>query len=334
MECLHCRKGCATSLGDKCVQYTGDDIPELGIKRGMFLDEVIFKMGMGLVSLLTQKVSLNSLADGGDSDAVVSIAEGLQMAINKFSNLSTDDIAYKSNIPAVSSGAAAPLMGKTLQYNTLKSPQGTSFGWDLTQDLQGLPDGYRVMRTRAVGSGSELNGKTLLFDSNKANDIYNIGNDRFPLSVNMEVDIRTPEGDVKLQKTAFISAPESNSYVQNYEVIDNTVKVANATNLTNLAEMLQKQSDLHTSKLSNIENVKVSGISGTGLQTVLGQIKNATDTQAEEIKTLKEIEYKEEGNLKRGSVQQFIDSNQKALEDVSAKVSIVEDDVNSVKGQI
>jgi hypothetical protein len=300
----------------------------------MWLDEVLYKIGAALVTQMTKTVSLGTLADGTDSDAVVPLEQGIQAAINKFGNLSTDDVSYSSPIQAVNSGAVAPLMNKIVTYNTQKSPSGTSFSWDLTSDLQDLPNGYVVMRTRVIGNGSVLNNSTLLFDSDKSNEVYLVNNDRFPLSVALEVDIRTPNGDAKLTKNAYISAPESNQYTQTYTVVDSTNKVANATNLTELATMVQKQTDLHDSKISNIENIKVNGVSGSGLESILNNLKSTTDTQEKEIETLKEVEYDVDGNLKRGTTQEFIDSNSKQLSAIENSLSVLEDDVNSVKGQV
>lgn len=52
MSCSNCFNGCAEIVSDKCVKYTGDSIPELGIETGDTLariEEVILDLLSGII---------------------------------------------------------------------------------------------------------------------------------------------------------------------------------------------------------------------------------------------------------------------------------------------
>lgn len=53
MSCSNCFNGCAEIVSDKCVKYTGDSIPTLGIETGDTLariEEVIFDLLSGIIT--------------------------------------------------------------------------------------------------------------------------------------------------------------------------------------------------------------------------------------------------------------------------------------------
>lgn len=57
MSCTNCFDGCVEVISDKCIKYTGDNIPCLDINTGDSLHDVIGKISIVLCDLLTTTTS-------------------------------------------------------------------------------------------------------------------------------------------------------------------------------------------------------------------------------------------------------------------------------------
>ncbi len=53
-ECNNCFNNCVEIVSDKCVKYTGEDIPLLGIEKGDTLAQVIERIAEFLSNLESQ----------------------------------------------------------------------------------------------------------------------------------------------------------------------------------------------------------------------------------------------------------------------------------------
>lgn len=60
MGCPNCSNGCVETTSDKCVKYTGLDVPELGIYKGDSLLTVIEKITSNLVTSTTTSTTTSS----------------------------------------------------------------------------------------------------------------------------------------------------------------------------------------------------------------------------------------------------------------------------------
>lgn len=50
-NCSNCYNGCTEIVSDKCVKYTGVDIPELGIVKGDPLSAVLLQITNAIIAL-------------------------------------------------------------------------------------------------------------------------------------------------------------------------------------------------------------------------------------------------------------------------------------------
>ena len=52
MSCQNCYNGCSEIIPDRCIRYTGDNIPSLGIETGDSLSKIELSLSTFLISTL------------------------------------------------------------------------------------------------------------------------------------------------------------------------------------------------------------------------------------------------------------------------------------------
>src|SRR6478609_6294831 len=88
-NCSNCYDGCVSIISDKCVKYTGVDIPELGIETGIPLSEVEQILTTFLVSVIDGTGIIINIDESAYCTLVSQYLEGITdvRAVDLFSAL-------------------------------------------------------------------------------------------------------------------------------------------------------------------------------------------------------------------------------------------------------
>ena len=295
-----CNNGCLSPTTDVCVEYTGPDIDVIGIKSGMYYDEVTVKLADALVKHIEQKVELNCLYDNtcGNCEPFVTIPVAVQSIINKLCSLTAEDVSYTGSLYCIGdgsmSGEAVKLLGRTFNFTVVSNPVGFFVSYNLIDGTSSLPEGYALGTSRVIISGKKKGGKTILSSPNGLVSSVPVENDRYPINMQVDVDINTPTGTVRLNKNVSIPSPAAGSYNTFFDVKDFTSPDTSNLKLDKVVDLLAAQVCANTSYIDQLKNIQLPkgdnfNSGGTGVESALGALAAAVVALASEVESLKTI---------------------------------------------
>lgn len=162
-----------------CGVYSGPAIPGLDITTGDPLDEVLEKIATASASSETAPSS----------------------------SISSDDVMSKSLIRNGGSVCASKVVVRDFTYTLTNTASSTTFSWNLLTLIQSLPADYEVgsVRVQAVGRPNSA-GSNLIASSKSPSAGFNIGLDRYPVSVDITLRVAAPCGNIEMNKTIYLSS--------------------------------------------------------------------------------------------------------------------------------
>ena len=265
-------ENCGNSFGeysDKKWFYTGKDFPKFNIKSGQRYDKLIVELLNQLTAICEQNVDINCLYVGDCSSKNVTIPEAVKLIINKLCTLTTKDIKYEGekyciNNDTISKGGVH-LLGRNFNYSVQSVTIGTSIGWDVSDLVNSFPTNYRLAKVNIVVSGKPKAGKTIIIDSNKSTMSVNVDNDRFPLTLDVDLRIATPTGDVKLVKTISIPTPMTGNFNAPLNVKDYGSENEVSTSAESFMEAIARQVCAISTYINNLRGINMNGCVGNNM---------------------------------------------------------------------
>lgn len=254
---------------DKAVVYTGKDFPKFNIKSGQRYDKLIVELLNQLTAICEQNVDINCLYVGDCSSKNVTIPEAVKLIINKLCTLTTKDIKYEGekyciNNDTISKGGVH-LLGRNFNYSVQSVTIGTSIGWDVSDLVNSFPTNYRLAKVNIVVSGKPKAGKTIIIDSNKSTMSVNVDNDRFPLTLDVDLRIATPTGDVKLVKTISIPTPMTGNFNAPLNVKDYGSENEVSSSAESFMEAIARQVCAISTYINNLRGINMNGCVGNNM---------------------------------------------------------------------
>ncbi len=192
---------------DRCVEWTGQDIPELGIKTGDRLDVVLGKMMAQLVAYSKPIFDVSPI--NGDV-ALKTIGETTELLVRNAAatdaaKVNYDGPSYGLDLGQSSSDLYA-LQGRSFIASVAATQTGSQVGIDLAGAVSGMPAGYSLDSVRTLINGSRSGGTTVIADTNRQVFSVAVNNDRFPLNVDVEAIIKSPNGVLRLRRNFTMAA--------------------------------------------------------------------------------------------------------------------------------
>lgn len=206
-------------LSDKGVYWSGDDIDELGIKKGMSYNKIMTMFIAQFLEISKSKFNVGELSI--DSNNIKTRDEAIELMINKFNNLSTNDISHvdESILNGKLSMYASDFIGKKMEYSVESTQLGARIGFDIGKDL----DSKNILNSRIVVYGQSETGKNIIMDTPEKVSSVTVTNDKYPVYVDVNVRMMTQGGTVDLNKNIILSNPTLSGIFSNtFDIKDRT----------------------------------------------------------------------------------------------------------------
>lgn len=258
---------------DSSVKYTGEDRPNLGIKKGMTLQEVNNK--------------LLAVVDSYESeDGVAKSVAEIKRSIGGFDSGNLTYTGSTFNIGNNISKQGTQLLGRSANYEVKTEMGGTVVSFSVRNAVDSLPQGYAVRSIRHVLKGKAKNGNTIIAESNDRFRSVKVAAERYPLELTTNIRVGTADGEVSLiGRTSIISNLDKSSkyrlQVEDYTGEDNFV-----VSLNDYVEQLARkivEIDNKASYIWDIESkVEQSEKNYVALDNKLDQLESAGSITTDE----------------------------------------------------
>lgn len=291
---------CLEINSDRCVLYTGPDYLNMGIKSGEYYDKVFVDFLKAFNDFVSAKFHLGGLytAECDNCEEKVNQIDALNVLIKKLNNLNASDLTYSNSFFSIGadtlSTTAANLLGGKFTYSVSPLISGSAVTYDLTSVTKSLPDGYRVSAINTILSGKPERGSNIIVDSSKAFTAIDVGNDRFPLILDVSIRINTPTGDVKLSSSVSIPSPLSGTYTAEFDVKD-FGSVSRSFKLSEFVEAMAAEIHVLKTEVGSYSDMRLSESylksKDKGLKSIVGILHSAISDLNERVSALEKISF-------------------------------------------
>ena len=290
---------CLQYTPDSCISWTGPDMPFFGIIKGQKYSTAIISLATTLQEYVEKEVILSCLYTG-ECDAcspIVKIPEAVQIIINKLCSLTSDDISNVGDLSCLGiktmSPDAAKLLNRPFKLVVQPNPTGASVSFDHLGALQTLPSNFEVGQIRTRVAGTTVRGSSIIADSNKEYFTTSVKSDRFPLTVETEINILTPSGNVKLSKNAVISGTEANEHAGVFEVYDFSKLSTKEFSQTQVNELVAAEVCSLRSELDQYKNITATSsecvtFASTDIKDIVAALLGAVSSLCDRVKALED----------------------------------------------
>ena len=210
-------KNILTKKPDNTLYWSGSDVPDLGITKGMSLDVAMSKLANAFVQYKNIKLETKPVQGCVDCETFVDRDKAISSALDKLSNLTTADISHAGveQNPGRLSGNAAKYVGSSFDYSITAGSTGSK----LSVNLSSLSD--QPYSSRVVVSGKSSNGKNIVMDTPEKVSSVTVENSMYPITMDVVVRMDTKGGIVDLTKTVTLYNPaETGDFKAAYDVKD------------------------------------------------------------------------------------------------------------------
>lgn len=295
---INCNNGCLDPTTDGCVEYTGPDIDVVGIRGGMYYDELTVNLANTLVSHIERKVELKCLYDDtcGNCEPFLQVPEAVQSIINKLCSLTAEDVSYKGALYCIGNGSmsseAVTLLGRTFNYSVGTTPSGSSISYNLNESVKNLPEGYALGATRVTVSGKKKRGQSMISSTDGQVLSVPVENDRYPVNMQVDIDVNTPNGTVRMNKNVSIPSPIANSYNPILDIKDFTSPDTSNITQAKFNDLIAAQLCANSSYIDQLKSLKIAdtsnfNIGGSGVESILGALAAAIEGIYNELSSVK-----------------------------------------------
>lgn len=293
-------KNCLNPVFDTCVVWTGSDMPFFGIKYGEKYSVAIIKLATALQTYAEKKVSLKCLYTGecDNCTPIVLIPKAVQVIIDKLCALTTNDIENVGNLACLGATTLSPEAAKLLNrpFKSVVQPtsSGASVSFDYMEAIANLPSGHVLGDVSTKVTGTMLKGSSIIADSDKPYLSTTVKSERFPLTVETEINIITPSGNAKLYKNSVITGTEAQEYNGVFEIYDfssTSEKTFTQTEVNELvaAEVCALKSELDQFKNIDVQNNDCITFASNDIKDIVSGLVAVTKDLCDRIKNLEKV---------------------------------------------
>lgn len=182
------------------VNYSGDNYPELGIKKGMRLSEV----SEVILSKLGALSEMNDMVNAMKQDL-----SGM--------------LSYNGNTYAIERGISlegAKLYGSYIKYRIENTQQKNYFVYDLRDIV--IPSEMTYFSSQVTISGKSKRGDSIIAQSNDKYGRVEIDIDRYPLMLDISFRVSTKDGEINLIGKKQFTESYSNMGIVHLDIEDYT----------------------------------------------------------------------------------------------------------------
>lgn len=293
-------KNCLDPTWDTCVVWTGDDMPFFGIKSGEKYSVAIVKLAQALQDYVEQNVSLKCLYDDtcGNCEPVVRIPAAVEVIIDYLCAFTTDNVTNVGDLECLGNSSLSPDAAKFIntpfRYVVTPSTSGATISFDYLEAVSNIPSGYSLGGVRTKVTGSANNGSTIIGDSNKSYYTTTVKSERFPLNANLEVNVLTPSGNVKLTRNVTITGTESKEYSGVLSINDFSSKDTKVFTQTQVNELVASAVCQVISELDQLKNIDVDStdcvqFASKDIKDVVSALAGALQDLCDRVKKLETV---------------------------------------------
>lgn len=280
-----------------CVKYSGPDIPQLEIKNGDFLDQVISK----IASYQTPSLPESSVP-------------------------TTDDIITKSAIRNSGSVCASSIIKRDFGYSLTPNSAGTTLTYSLVEVISSLPPGYELAVARVKAVGTAVSGINVIFDTRSISTSQNITVQRFPVVIEFLLRLTSPCGQIDLAYTLNLTNPATaGSFRATLEANDLNPTSGNVnltTQLNNLESEVQK-----------IKGQIQDSIVGQAILANQDLIVSDLKSKVENPDTLR-VTHVKDGGQNTGELSALVSDLYSEIRSLKDQVSAAKSELTTVKSQL
>ncbi len=346
-DCIGC--GCMEEHGDECIIYTGPDMEIVNVYNGFRYSQVTMALIERLRFLLDQKVSLHCLYTNSCNtcDPVVPVPEAVQILIDKICTLTSADIIHSGPLYCLGGNSMSvdgvSLLGRGYQYFVEPATVGSSFGYDMSSGISGLPAGYSLGRMSVTVSGKMKNGKTVIATSSQPAASIHVENDRFPIVADFQVRVNSPNGTIDMVHTLVVPSAVSQAAGQAFTIKDYAQGVGLLTQETFNALVAAQVCDTKQG-LDQLRNLQLLGCDkiqypNTDIKAIIAVHASELCDILEILDKLNKIQYREcsdecGDNLIEVTVHEAFKRQGDIICDLQQKLKELSEKVTILQGQI
>lgn len=146
----------------------------------------------------------------------------------------SDDIISLANSELIdaNSPCALQITKRHFSYSLESNRISTIFSYDLTETLSSLPENYNIASIKVRAYGKVLNNSSLISETTVASSGFEIKIDRYPVTVDINVRIITPCGNIDLSGKVYLEGVNFGSFKSVLDVKDLNYTIKSDISLT------------------------------------------------------------------------------------------------------
>lgn len=314
------------------IKYNGPDITDLNIKNGDSLNDFISKLVNVVVNVTNAEVRLSA------GEAPLKMNDALSLLIKRVGELDIKDLGY-SDMPVIPKS----LSYEGIKISSLKIPGNYSISGDnlvFSFDYSSLQS-FGELSSRTLVVGKEQGRQQTLQETFLNVGSVNIPLGKIPAHIDIQIIVKTKNGDIILTKSENIYSPVSRNTFLVFEVKDFTSNPENKRSVNEfLASVDRRISELEVMK-SFISHYEISGLENIGEQkgffSSVSNLASFSNSLKDELVSLNEVTIP--GQTKKMSIQEVMNvfadqytilSN--ALKKKDSEIEILNGELNKLSG--
>lgn len=226
-KCKDCNADCLQEVPASCVPLEiTEDIACLGISKDdeLSANDGFLAMAKEYCDFLERNmVDLQCLQ--GDcpecTERIVQSYEAVKKLIEFACNLDSSQVGTKANMYCLAglSLSAAKIRQREISWSTQTMSDGANFTYNLDKVISEIPSGYTVNSVSVKANGyNKGTAATLIANTSLPVGGFKLKVDNFPVNINFEINVGTPDGVAILNKTVSINS--ANQSGTNYTELD------------------------------------------------------------------------------------------------------------------
>lgn len=196
--CKNCDPTCFSSTSDKCVEYTGQTNPNLGVSQGDTVAKTLDRV-VDEVDIIKERLNACGICGDGvvNDNTVVT---------------NTDSLPTTSSLSCLTSTQG---FDANCNFTVDVDPKADSVAVNFS--VNNIPSDAQVLSSRVIVSGNKDGYPTVLADTKNMQSGLTLRPDAFPATIDSEVKIQTATGE-RLLRTSQILSPVKSTNVNPYAV--------------------------------------------------------------------------------------------------------------------
>lgn len=345
-NCPDCNSACLQKIPDACVVWVGNDIPSLGIKNGDYYNDAIIAFVNKFIELSEGLIDVSSTNDGtcDNCSDKLHLFQAVQRLSDKLSSIKTSDIRLNSSTTGLTGDNLSFDSGKLLNRNLsyfveANENSGSLVGFDLTDAISNLPDGYQFVSSNISVSGKRKFGSTVVTDSTLPTFSVKVSNDRYHLNVETLIRVNTPSGTADLINNLLIDSPKTVVAKSVLDVKDRSKSDKEDINLNDYIASLSAQVRENKSKVDQLSNLDITGdknisFTNTNASNVISVLASKLSKVMDDVNTLSSVNYDNSGSTVTGTPVEVMAIVATNINKISSDIKSLKTDIKNINDSL